>query len=51
VARVTLQGTDCYKIWNSWGTGWGDQGFGYIPCDALAAMAFDLYGMVSGPVL
>jgi hypothetical protein len=51
VGARAVSGVDCYVVWNSWGTSFGDGGFAYIPKTWLAANCFDFVGMTAGPVL
>jgi C1A family cysteine protease len=34
---------------NSWGSGWGDSGYGYITYDVFQALLMDAWGMVDAP--
>ncbi len=38
-----------FKFINSWGTQWGDRGFGHIGYAALQTLLMDAWGMVDGP--
>jgi C1A family cysteine protease len=38
-----------FKFANSWGTQWGDRGFGHISYATLQALLMDAWGMVDAP--
>jgi C1A family cysteine protease len=38
-----------FKFANSWGTQWGDHGFGHIGYTTLQALLMDAWGMVDAP--
>jgi hypothetical protein len=48
VGRIMVSGVPCYIIWNSWGTGWGDDGYAYIPVTAFGGIAQEMVVHVSG---
>lgn len=43
VGYENILGVDYYKFANSWGTGWGEDGFGYIPVDYFNDNCHDLW--------
>ncbi len=38
-----------FKFANSWGSQWGDRGFGHIGYETLQALLMDAWGMVDAP--
>jgi hypothetical protein len=51
VGVVQHQGTLCFVVWNSWGTGWGDGGFSYIPVPVFRANASSVVVHLNGVIL
>jgi C1A family cysteine protease len=41
-------GSQCFIFKNSWGTSWGDNGFGYLPYDYMCQLADDFFCITKG---
>ena len=44
---TALAGNGAFKVVNSWGTGWGNQGFAWLSYEFILAFASDIYTMQS----
>jgi hypothetical protein len=51
VGRILVTGAPGYVIWGSWGTGFADGGFAYIPCTAFAGLASEIVIHHGGVIL
>lgn len=51
VGRVIRDGSPCYVIWGSWGVGFADSGFAYVPCDLFAQEAHEIVIHHGGVIL
>jgi hypothetical protein len=51
VGRAMVGGVPCYIVQNSWGTYWGDAGFGYIPCATFGGIGTEVVVHKGGVLL
>lgn len=51
VGYGTFAGQTCFIIRNSWGTGFGDGGYAYIPVDRFRLVATNIVAVLSAPSL